>query len=44
MESIYDNGKKIVGITPYTKVVGGTHLLNKQVAKIFGEKLPLAQR
>ena len=42
-EALYDNGGTIIGITPVIKsiTVGGQHLLNKQVLKIFGEKATL---
>ena len=39
IESVYNNGGKIIGITPFSKVgsIAAMHLLNKEVAKIFGE-------
>lgn len=38
MESIYDNGTKIVGLLPFTKAAGVafTHGLNSAVENIFG--------
>ncbi len=44
MESIYDNGGKIVGYTPYTKSVGigANHLLRANVESIFGGKQTLS--
>ena len=42
-EALYDNGPKIIGITPWTKAgsIGGQYVLDKQVAKIFAEKATL---
>ena len=44
-ESIYDNGRQIIGLTPATKAVGiGTqHILNKKVAEVFDEKVSLTE-
>lgn len=43
MESIYDNGSTIVGMTPLTKAasVGANHYLKASVASIFGEEQTL---
>ena len=43
VESLYDNGLQIFGITPYTKAggLGADHFLNKQVSEIFGETVTL---
>ena len=42
-ESIFDNGDEIVGITPVTKATSVTanHLLSKEIAKLFNEKITL---
>ena len=42
-ESLFDNGRRIIGITPYTKAggIGVNHALNRQVSEIFGEKATL---
>lgn len=44
IESVYDNGGKIVGATTLTKSgsVIVNHIVNVQVAKIFGEKAALS--
>ena len=38
IESLFDNGGKILGLTPFTNSasVGFNHFLNEQVADIFG--------
>ena len=38
-EALFDNGKKIIGITPFTKAggIGTNHIVNNEVSKIFGE-------
>lgn len=44
-ESVYDNGKRIVGFTPATKGASITfnHLLSKSVSKIFDETVTIRQ-
>ena len=44
VEALYDNGSKIIGITPVTKSLGVAvnHILNVKVAKIFGESHKLS--
>ena len=43
IESIFDNGLQIIGITPFTKAgsIGFNHILNQQVSKVFGETTTL---
>lgn len=42
-ESIFDNGGKIIGITPFSKVgsIGATYKLDQNVAKIFDDNITL---
>ena len=44
-ESVYDNGKRIVGFTPATKGASITfnHLMSKSVSKIFDETVTIRQ-
>ena len=43
IESLFDNGLQIIGITPFTKAgsIGFNHILNQQVSEIFGETTTL---
>lgn len=43
IESLFDNGLQIIGITPFTKAasIGVNHILNQQVSNIFGETTTL---
>ena len=42
-ESLFDNGLKIIGITPFTKAgsIGVNYILDKQISKMFGETATL---
>ena len=42
-EALFDNGLKIIGITPFIKAgsIGANHILNQQVSGIFGETTTL---
>ncbi len=44
MESLYDNGRKIIGLTPATKTasISFRHALSAEVARIFRETQTLS--